>query len=200
MTLEFYLTWLAVIFPLVYSPGPGNILCAISGAVNGFRKSVPFILGLNFSYTIYAFLAGFGLASVIDKNPAVFYYVQLAGCVYIFYLAMTFLTKKMTTKTNDARKLTFLNGVVSQGLNVKGISIVILMYSQFLNTESALLPNVIKLSLMLMALNLFTHFSWALGGAWLMAKLATAQAIKIQNRIYAFMLFIVAVWLLPVWK
>ncbi|MGU9950725.1 MAG: LysE family translocator [Gammaproteobacteria bacterium WSBS_2016_MAG_OTU1] len=197
MTIEFYLTWLAVIFPLVYSPGPGNILCAVSGASNGFRGSVPFVLGLNFSYATWTLLIGFGLGALIEKYPDVFYYVQLAGCAYIFYLAMTFFLHKASKENKNATKLTFLDGIVSQALNVKGVSIVILMYSQFLISDNAILPQVIKLSIMLAALNLFTHFSWVLGGAWIVSKLASGRAVKIQNKIYGAMLFLVAIWLFP---
>ncbi len=84
----------------------------------------------------------------------------MAGCAYIFYLTMTFFLHKASKVNENATKLTFRDGVVSQALNVKGAPIVILMYSQFLISDNAILPQVIKLSIMLATLNLFTHFSW----------------------------------------
>lgn len=197
MNLEFYILWFSVIFPLVYSPGPGNILCAISGAINGFRGSVAFIAGLNVSYSAYALLAGFGLGTIIQQYEAVFYYVQIAGCVYIFYLAAAFFVKSPAKQTTNTKRLTFADGALSQALNIKGISIVILMYSQFLDAEAALLPQVLHLSAMLAALNVLTHLSWALGGSWMVSKLASARAANIQNKIYAALLFGVAIWLFP---
>jgi len=68
MNLEFFILWLAVLFPLVYSPGPGNILCAVCGAANTFRGAVPFILGLDVVYTSYAVLMGLGLGAVIQPS------------------------------------------------------------------------------------------------------------------------------------
>ena len=195
---EFYITWLAVLFPLVYSPGPGNILCAVSGAANGFRGSAPFILGLNFSYAAWSLLIGLGFGAFMQQYPTAFTYVQIAGCVYIFYLAISFFGKKAAASGN-AIKLKFRDGVLSQALNVKGISIVALMYSQFLSGDSDTVLQVLQLTAMLAALNLFTHFSWALGGAWLMSRLASNRAVKIQNQFYGVLLMIVAVWLLPFW-
>ena len=57
MTIEYVLAWFAVMFPLVFSPGPANIVFALSGALIsllfGFPSStilvcafvVPFDLG-----------------------------------------------------------------------------------------------------------------------------------------------------------
>ena len=193
---EFYAAWLAVIFPLVYSPGPGNILCAVSGAANGARKSAPFILGLNVSYASWSLALGFGMGAFVRQYPEAFYYAQLAGCAYIFYLAVAFLGKKAAAG-GGAPKLKFMDGVVSQALNVKGVSIVALMYSQFLSADSPAAPQVFKLTAMLASLNLFTHFTWALGGSWMMSRLASERAVKIQNKFYAAMLIAVAIWLLP---
>lgn len=199
MTLEFYLAWLAVVFPLVYSPGPGNVLCAISGAANTFAGSLPFIFGLNLSYATYSLLIGFGMGAVIQEYAGAFYYVQILGCLYIFYLAAAFFFRK-AAEIGAAKKLSFKDGVIAQALNIKGVSIVVLIYSQFLSEDGGLAPQVLILTAMLASLNLFTHCSWALGGWWLISKLASDGAAKIQNRIYGVMLFSVAVWLLPVWE
>jgi threonine/homoserine/homoserine lactone efflux protein len=94
-SLEEFLLWFALIFPLVFSAGPGNVLCALCGANNGFKNSLPFILGLNFSYTTYSLLIGFGLGSVLDSFPRVFFVIQLLGVVYIFWLGYKFLIRKV---------------------------------------------------------------------------------------------------------
>ena len=140
-----------------FSAGLQNILCAVSGAANGARKSAPFILGLNVSYASWSLALGFGMGAFVRQYPEAFYYAQLAGCAYIFYLAVAFLGKKAAAG-GGAPKLKFMDGVVSQALNVKGVSIVALMYSQFL---SRILPPRRKLTAMLASLNLFTHFTWA---------------------------------------
>lgn len=37
MTTEYFLAWLAVMFPLVFSPGPANVVFALSGATQGTK-------------------------------------------------------------------------------------------------------------------------------------------------------------------
>ncbi len=196
MQIDFYAQWLAVLVPLVCSPGPGNILCAVSGAAKGFRGSAPFILGLNFSYAAYSLLAGLGMGAVVGEYPGVFYYIQLLGCAYIFFLGASFFSRRAQSP-GGAPKLSFRSGVVSQALNVKGFSIVVLMHSQFLIPGEDIFFRVMQLTAMLTALNLFTHFGWAYGGSWMAQTFAAGKSAKIQNALYGTMLLIVALWLLP---
>jgi len=190
-----FLLWLGVIFPLVFSAGPGNILCAICGASNGFGKSVPFILGLNIIYTLYALIMGFGMASINLEYPQFFRLLQIAGVMYIAWLGIKFFSKKGMNKTGTVEQLTFMDGVISQALNVKGMTIVLTMYSQFLDADKSLYTEVFTLSFALLMINLFTHFTWAYGGAWMASVFASDRAIRIQNKVFGSMLLAVAFWL-----
>jgi len=188
--------WFAVIFPLVFSAGPGNVLCAVCGATNGFKKSIPFILGLNLVYTSYALLAGFGLSAIIQAYPSLFLFVQILGVAYIFYLGYKFIIRKDIQRKEGKTELRFIDGVISQALNIKGITIVMTMYSQFLNPEVSIVYEVLTLSFALLLLNLFTHMTWSYGGSWMAQKFASSYAIELQSKIFGWMLVLIAFWLL----
>ena len=188
--------WFAVIFPLVFSAGPGNVLCAVCGATNGFKKSIPFILGLNLVYTTYALLAGFGLGAILSAYPKVFLFVQILGVAYIFWLGYKFLLRKDIQRKEGKTKLRFIDGVISQALNIKGITIVITMYSQFLNPENSIVYEVLTLSFSLLLLNLFTHMTWSYGGSWMAQKFASSYAVELQSKIFGGMLIFISFWLL----
>lgn len=158
-----------------------------------------FIAGLNLSYSCYSLLAGFGLGAFIRRYPEAFFYLQLLGCLYMFYLGASFFWRR-AHKPDSAPKLTFRDGVISQALNIKGVSIVALMHSQFLSPDMPVLPQVLLLTAMLTALNLCNHFGWAFCGAWTAGKFSGAASVRIQNAVYGAMLIVVAVWLLPVWE
>ena len=191
---EFFL-WMSVIFPLVFSAGSGNLLCAISGASNGFAKSLPFILGLDVVYASYSLLAGFGLAVVVTRFPTLFFIVQILGVLYIFWLGIKFFLRSSVKQKEAPTQLTFIDGAISQALNIKGITIVLTMYSQFLDSTQ-LVYDVLTLTLALLLLNLFTHMTWAYGGAWIAQKFTSDYAVQIQSKIFGSMLIGVSVWLL----
>ena len=195
-SLSEFLLWLGIIFPLVFSAGPGNVLCAVCGASNGFKKSIPFILGLDLVYTIYALLAGFGLSAIVIKYPKLFFIVQIAGVLYILWLGYKFLIRKDIQTKELEGQLTFKDGVISQALNVKGITIVMTMYSQFLDKDQSIVYEVLSLSLALLILNLCTHMTWSFGGAWMAKKFASSYAVQVQSKIFGGMLIAIAIWLL----
>ena len=190
------LLWLGVIFPLVFSAGPGNVLCAVCGAANGFPRSIPFILGLDLVYTSYALLAGFGMAAIISKYPNLFFGFQVAGVIYIAWLGYKFLRRMGVENNKTTTQLRFIDGVISQALNVKGVTIILTMYSQFLDDGESLIYEVLSLSAALLLLNLFTHATWAYGGDWMARKFASNRAVVVQSRIFGVMLVLIAVWLL----
>ena len=188
--------WFGVIFPLVFSAGPGNVLCAVCGASNGFKQSIPFILGLNLVYTSYSLLAGFGLGAILITYPKVFLFVQILGVAYIFWLGYKFLLRKDIQRKEGKTKLRFIDGVVSQALNIKGITIVLTMYSQFLNPNESIVYEVFTLSFALLILNLFAHMTWSYGGSWMAQKFASSYAIQVQSKIFGWMLISISLWLL----
>ena len=187
--------WLGVIFPLVFSAGPGNVLCAVCGAANGFKKSIPFVLGLDLVYTFYSLMAGFGLATLINTYPVLFFLFQIAGVIYIVWLGYKFLRRTSISEKHSATQLRFIDGVISQALNIKGITIVLTMYSQFLDADNSLVFEVLSLSAALLVLNLFTHITWTYGGAWMAKNFASNQAVRVQSRIFGTMLIVIAMWL-----
>lgn len=188
--------WFAVIFPLVFSAGPGNVLCAVCGATNGFKKSIPFIFGLNLVYTTYALLAGFGLSAIIQAYPSLFLFIQILGVIYIFWLGYKFIIRKDIQRKEGKTELRFIDGIISQALNIKGITIVMTMYSQFLNPNESIIYEVLTLSFSLLILNLFTHMTWSYGGSWMAQKFASSYAIELQSKIFGWMLILIAFWLL----
>lgn len=188
--------WLSVIFPLVFSAGPGNVLCAIAGATNGFKQSIPFILGLDLVYTSYALLAGFGMATVFETYPQALVPVQILGAVYVAWLGFKFLRRRTVKASQSVAKLTFYDGVVSQALNVKGVAIILTMFSQFIDRDQSLGSEVLSLTLALLLLNLFTHTTWAYGGAWIARHFASDRAVRLQSQVFGVMLILISIWLL----
>lgn len=195
MTVEFALLWLSVLFPLVFSVGPGNLLCAVAGGAQGYGKSLPFILGLDVVYSSYSLIFGFGLGAIVLQFPTLMKAVQVIGAIYVAWLALKFMRRRQV-EAKQLPELRFIDGAISQALNVKGISIILTMYSQFLDAEKALVPQILGLTLALLLLNLFTHSVWTLGGSWMAKTFASDRAVRIQSQIFGIMLFIVAGWLL----
>ncbi|WP_070964409.1 LysE family translocator [Vibrio sonorensis] len=195
--------WLGVMFPLVFSPGPANIVFAASGAKVGVRKTLPLMAGIDLLFIIKSILIGFGLGEVIARFPLILPSLQLVGALYLIYLAYGFLQSGKSGTKNKTSTLGFKDGLIIQFLNGKGWVMVILMFSLF--TESAIEAfgsiGIWVLVVWLAALNISMHLLWIRAGALLSNWLNRGSA-KRQGSIYAASLLAVALWLIadnPYW-
>lgn len=187
------------VFPLMFSPGPSNLLSAAAASRFGMAGTVPFVIGMDLMVLLPALAVGYGLVSVIALNPAILTVLQVAGAAFIVFLAVSF-WRAEPDKAQAALEKTpgLLHGAVVQFANIKGLVLLLLVYSQFLNAASVDGHTVLYISLVLTLLSLASHFSWAFFGDLLSRFANTASAIRLQNRIYAVLLCLTSLWLL--WK
>lgn len=88
--MSLFLAWFAVMFPLVFSPGPANIAFAATGSQVGLKRSLPFLIGIDLVFIIQTVIVGFGLGQIVETYPSIMIGMQLLGAIYLLYLAYTF--------------------------------------------------------------------------------------------------------------
>ncbi len=78
--------WFNMMFPLVFSIGPGNIMFASIGARFGFRKSIPFLIGFDATTLMLSIIIGHGGVKVINEHPSLFSYAKYLGAAYLYVI------------------------------------------------------------------------------------------------------------------
>ena len=90
MSIVEIITLLIFLFPLAFSPGPGNMFFAACGARLGFKKT----LIANFSYhlatLVVTFIIGLGFNLLILFIEDQYQYIRILGSLYLFYLSYKF--------------------------------------------------------------------------------------------------------------
>ena len=204
--MSFVLLWLGVMFPLVFSPGPANIVFAASGAGVGFRRSLPLVCGVDLVFVLKSALIGYGAGQLLSEYPEVLNGLQLIGASYLFYLAFGFLKRTVASGNQQTfLQLSFLDGVVIQLLNAKGWIMVVLMFSLFVEPAKEFAGSYAELSLitMLFILNVLTHLAWVMFGDLFARMTGGSKGAQWQGYFYFGCLLMVACWLLvdnPIWK
>ena len=198
MTIEKFILWITVMAPVVYSAGPNNLMCASIGARFGFRKSIPFIIGVNSNIFLYSLLTGFGLGKILESYPGIFSYIKYAGSIYILYLAYRFFRSSGSenAEEKDTRTPGFWSGIILNSLNPKGFTALLIMYSQFLDEKYPIYSQVFLLAIMVLIMSVSSHLLWSSGGYWILGRLTSTRANKIQGILFGSMLVVVAAWLL----
>lgn len=193
MTITFLLAWFAVMFPLVFSPGPANIAFAASGASFGIKRSLPLMFGIESVFFIKSLFLGFGLSAFLQNNQVFISYFQVIGALYLIYLAYGFIKPLLNNENHQSKELSYFDGLIIQFFNVKGWMMIVLMFSLFsssLTYENSSV-NILILCIMLAALNLTCHLIWISFSSLMFKKIVKNQ--KVQAYLFASSLLLVAI-------
>lgn len=188
-----YTEWLAVMFPLVFSPGPANIVAGISGARVGIRKSIPLFMGINIIYISYSLIIGFGIGAILTSVPQVLIIIKYFGAAFVCWLGIKLWMR--SKQRDETVHLGLKEGLIIQSMNPKFPIILLTMFSTFLNTEHSPFSQVVILTFSIFTLNVFTQFSWALMGHWIGKSLNSEKTNEIQDRFFAVLMVLVGIWI-----
>jgi len=197
-----WIVWVNTMAPLTYSAGPGNIMVAVSGVRVGFLRSVPFILGLDITYFLLSVLVGLGVGSILISYPLVAQTLKYFGIGYILYLGLKFFIASSSSETNSGIKFRIIDGVIIQLTNVKGMIMLIVMFSEFSytglsHTNNGLFEHVLLISAALATLNFSAHILWVFLGSGIQRTMARYPIFqRVYNYLFGSMLIGVAIWLL----
>ena len=196
--MSLFIIWLGVMFPLVFSPGPANIVFAASGAKVGIKRSIPLIAGVDCVFIIKSIVIGYGLGEVLHSLPILMNSMQLLGAFYLIYLAITFIRPNNAKSESETKALGFTDGLLIQLLNSKGWLMVFLMFTLFSEQSLQVFGEngIAVLIIWLALLNISMHFVWVSIGE-LLARVSSSPVYeKGLNFFYAACLFFVSLWLI----
>ena len=74
-------------FLAVASPGPGIAAIVARSLSTGFRRAVPFVLGIAAADLIWLTFSALGLTLLMQSFHGLFLAIKYAGCAYLIYLA-----------------------------------------------------------------------------------------------------------------
>ncbi len=116
--------FLAASFLLWLTPGPDTMFILARSIAQGRRAGVMSALGIGSGLLIHTLLAAFGLSAILAASAWAFAAVKTAGAVYLIYLGVQVLRKKVgTLAVPDPSPMgdwrVYRQGVVTNTLNPK---------------------------------------------------------------------------------
>ncbi|MEM8789137.1 MAG: LysE family translocator [Pseudomonadota bacterium] len=190
-------TLIAFLFPLAYSPGPGNLFFAANGARFGFRATIPANTGYHIATWIVTAAIGFGLFAALDTYPQAFTAIKIAGALYVLWLAWKMLKAGTLKASQDANAASFADGVLLLILNPKAYVIIALMFTQFLGQfPLGITASVLLITTVFTANNLIAFSVWILAGDRIASYFRSPESARRLNTIFGLTLAAVAVWML----
>ncbi len=184
-----------------FTPGPNNILSASMGAMHGYRRAAPFMLGVATGFLVIMLLCGL-LSSVLTRHlPTVAPGLRVIGALYILWLAVGVYrgSRTLLGDRTAAAPLSFWKGCALQFLNPKAIFFGLTVYAAFL---APLLdrPRAVAVSAPLLALvALVTISTWAVAGQMIRRWVSTPRRARLLGAVLAAALVWTALDLAGIW-
>lgn len=184
------------LFPLAFSPGPGNIFFATNGARFGIQATLPANLGYHVATWIVTAAIGLGALAAFTSNPEVFFALKLVGSLYVLWLAWRLFTSGTNESTHEAEPAGFGTGVLLLLLNPKAYIIIALMFTQFVATNAATAWQFVLVITTVFTLNnLVAFLTWTAAGDWLASQFRNERHAARINRMFGTVLAAVALWM-----
>ena len=159
------LTFIAAVFFLFITPGPGVMSIAGVGAGFGYRPAVRYFFGLLVGSNAVGFVVITGLAALLFSVPHVRTILLFLSAAYLFYLATRIAFAGTKIAFIEAKSAPgFWNGVMLQAINPKAYAVNTTFFSGFsFLPESLLAETLIKL-LIINVIWVPIHILWLAGG------------------------------------
>jgi len=201
MTVEAFIALVVFLFPLAFSPGPGNALFAAIGASTGVRAAVPALAGYHVATFIVTALIGIGMGVTILNHRIVATSLAAVGSIYVLWLAWSFIRsarrKALASSEPVAEpEIGFLAGAIVLVLNPKAYYIIAVMFAQLLrppHNDDAL--TVLTIAVVFTLNNLVAFIAWAVAGQMLFGLFRGERAGHVLDYFFAALLIGVAVWM-----
>lgn len=156
------LAWLGATFAFAVSmsasPGPNNAMVAAAGATWGFRRTVPYMLGISLGLAAMLVAVALGAGEVLRAHPWLQGLLRLVGAAYLAWLAWRIATADVGTTPSASRKaagsrpLSLIQGALFQWVNPKAWMVVLGAVGAYITasgagfiTQAALLAGIVFL-------------------------------------------------------
>lgn len=109
------------LFSLVSSatPGPNNTMLLSSGVNFGFMRTVPHMLGVSLGFMVMVIAIGLGLGEIFQRAPMLYTALEIAGALYLLYLAWKIAHAGTPHEGKTRRPMTFMQAAAFQWVNPK---------------------------------------------------------------------------------
>ncbi len=195
--LELTIKLVLFLFPLAYSPGPGNMFFAANGARFGFAATISANAGYHIATWIVTLAIGLGFGFVATQFPHFLEAIKYIGSAYVLYLAWLLFRAGALDNHAEPHHAGFADGVILLILNPKAYLIIALIFTQFTSSLSTVSVWLTLWIATVFTFNNLVAFSvWAAVGDVLATAFRDETHARKLNMFFGAMLAAVAVWML----
>jgi threonine/homoserine/homoserine lactone efflux protein len=187
-TINHLLPFIAASTALALSPGPDNLFVLAQSAQHGKKAGLLITLGLCTGLLLHISIVALGLAAIVKTSAFAFRILQLAGALYLLWLARGCFFKSRIASNSDAslslgNHALYVRGVLMNVTNPKVVIFFMAFLTQFTDPAHGSVPlQITQLGLifLLIALVIFSSIAIAASrlGGWLKQRPHASVAME----------------------
>lgn len=176
-----------------FTPGPNNISSAAMGINFGYRRTLPYLLGIFSGFFIIMCLMGLFSDTLSEHIPGLESILAIVGSLYIVWLAWHTLKAGYgldgkSCKSEEGKPLGMHNGLILQILNPKVIIYALTIYSTFLRTMEISFFTLILSGASLAFLSFTSISIWTIFGTFISRFMKNSKIRLIVNVVLSLLL------------
>ena len=187
------LTLISFVLITTYTPGPNNISAASMGVLYGYKRTLPYMLGMVSGFFVMLTLSGLVSGFLLEQIPAFETILRIAGALYILWLAWHTLKASYTFDEEEQKPLGFIQGFLLQVLNVKVIVYGLTLYGTFLANKIPSFFHLVLSAALFASVGFTSVTLWTLFGAGIRKYLNRPKVRQAVNIVLALLLVYTAV-------
>lgn len=179
-----------------FTPGPNTTLSTALAANFGFKRSLRFVLAVPVGWGVLFSLCAAGVGSLVVAMPILRVGIQVLGVGYLLWLALKLAQSSQLAQAEPSRlKVTFLQGVLMQFLNIKAWMLALTVVAGWLAGRPDVLARFAVALPVMMGFGLASNLAYALIGSLLRDWLSEGDRLLWFNRGMAAILVATAAWM-----
>lgn len=196
MDTTLYLAFAAFAFTASITPGPNNFMLMSSGALFGFRRTLPHIFGVFIGFNILMLAAIFGLAAVITQLPWLLIVVKIAGATWLAWLGLKFFIAAFVRETtgtssenhNRSRPFHFYEAALFQWANPKALIMAVAAAGAYVGLSDSITVRALLICSTFMVAGVLSATTWTIAGSTLNRLMSSGRSARILNIIMGILL------------
>ena len=206
-----YAAFIGFAFTASFTPGPNNFMLMSSGALFGFRRTLPHILGIAVGFNFVMLAALLGMGVIIDQFPWLLTIVKVAGAIWLAWLGSKFFsaaaqhrTDQQNTKKQNAditqntepkkrsRPFKFYEAVLFQWVNPKGLIMALAAAGAYVGISSDFKLRIFLICATFLFMGFTSASTWAVAGSTLNRLMSQGRSAVVLNIIMGLLLLATA--------
>jgi threonine/homoserine/homoserine lactone efflux protein len=138
-----------------------------TGASFGFRRALPFVVGVVVGKQLIIWPLGFGLMQLAESWPALFLVMKYLSAVYIIYLAWHVANMRLKFSQGEGSAPGFWAGLIVHPLNPKAWGMITTAFTSFVVTGAGVFSATFSIAVVLLLCQTILHPLWAGAGQFI---------------------------------